>query len=70
VSPHRADPVPQHGDRIELVSTTDSHTKLVPGDQGTVVIVDGLGSVHVTWDSGSRLALIPGEDEWKAAENG
>lgn len=53
----------QKGDRVELVSTTDPHTRLCPGDRGMVTRVDSLGTVHVRWDSGSTLGMIPGEDE-------
>ena len=53
------------GDRIRLVSTTDEHTHLKPGDLGQVQAVDSFGTLHVLWDSGSRLGLIPGEDVWE-----
>ena len=33
-----------------------------PGTRGTVRIVDDMGTVHVDWDNGRRLGLIPGED--------
>jgi hypothetical protein len=46
------------GDRVRLVRCTDTYTKLEPGALGTVVYVDGLGTVHVDWDSGSKLGLI------------
>lgn len=50
------------GDRIKLVSTTDKFTNLKPGDLGTVRLVDGIGTVHIDWDNGSGLGMIPGED--------
>jgi hypothetical protein len=53
------------GKRIELVSTTDPYTSLKPGDKGTVDFVDDIGTVHVTWDNGSKLGLVPGEDQFK-----
>lgn len=53
------------GKRIELVSTTDPYTSLKPGDKGTVGFVDDLGTIHVTWDNGSRLGLLPGVDQFK-----
>jgi hypothetical protein len=28
------------------------------------VQVEGLGTVHVRWDDGSTLGLIPGKDRW------
>jgi Domain of unknown function (DUF4314) len=47
-----------YGDRVELVATTDEFTALVPGDRGTVTRTDSLGTIHVRWDSGSRLGII------------
>lgn len=58
------------GDRVELVSTTDAHTNLRPGDTGTVDYVDSAGTVEVSWDTGSRLGLIPGEDVWREEVSG
>ena len=37
----------------------------MPGTRGIVTLVDGFGTVHVAWDDGSRLGLIPGEDQWE-----
>lgn len=53
------------GDRVELERCGDEFTRLTPGDQGTVRLVDSMGTVHVDWDSGSKLGLVPGEDRWK-----
>jgi hypothetical protein len=51
------------GDRIELVSTSDQITKLVPGDQGVVTFVADLSGVglqiSIEWDSGSSLTMLP-----------
>ena len=52
------------GRRVRLVRTTDSYTALVPGDEGTVDLVDDMGTVHVLWDNGSSLGLIPDEYQW------
>jgi uncharacterized protein YodC (DUF2158 family) len=52
------------GDRVRLLSTSDPYTKLQPGDEGTVTLVDSMGTVHCKWDSGSGLGLIPGEDQF------
>jgi uncharacterized protein DUF4314 len=52
----------QRGDRVVLVRTSDPYTNLKPGAYGTVSLVDGLGTVHVDWDNGSKLGMIPGED--------
>lgn len=53
------------GNRVELVSCNDPYTWLRPGERGTVRFVDSMGTVHVDWDSGSTLGLIPGEDEFR-----
>lgn len=53
------------GDRIELIYTNDPFTSLSPGTQGTVLFIDDIGTIHVRWDNGSRLGLIPGEDEYR-----
>lgn len=53
------------GDRVELIKLRDKYTTIPPGTKGTVDFIDGVGTVHVTWDNGSNLGLIQGEDEWK-----
>jgi hypothetical protein len=50
------------GTRVELDHMDDPYTKLRPGDQGTVIQVDDIGSVHIAWDRGSSLACIDGVD--------
>lgn len=54
----------QEGTRVELISSTDIFTRLRPGEQGTVNFIDSQGTLHVIWDNGSKLGLIPGEDHW------
>ena len=54
----------QKGDRVRLVRTGDPYTTLVCGDLGTVGFIDSLGTVHVDWDCGYKLGLVPGEDSW------
>jgi hypothetical protein len=49
---------PPVGARVTLVRCTDEHTRLDPGSLGTVRLVDGMGTVHVDWDSGSTLGLV------------
>tara|TARA_B110001454_G_scaffold199551_1_gene204436 strand:+ start:136 stop:330 length:195 start_codon:yes stop_codon:yes gene_type:complete len=52
------------GDRVRLVYTDDDHTDLSGGDEGTVNLIDDFGTIHVFWDKGNHLGLIPGHDEW------
>jgi hypothetical protein len=49
---------PALGARVRLVSCTDEHTRLEPGEAGTVDHVDGTGTVFVAWDNGARLGLV------------
>ena len=50
------------GTRVELISMQDSYRKLEPGEQGTVIAVDDIGTIHVDWDCGSCLGVAYGED--------
>jgi hypothetical protein len=58
----------KEGDRVELVRCSDPYTRLKPGEQGTVCLVDAMGTTHVDWDSGSNLGMIPGEDVFRVIE--
>lgn len=53
------------GKRIRLVQTTDPYTRLRPGSEGTVQFVDDTGTLHIKWDSGEYLGLVPGEDQYE-----
>lgn len=55
------------GDRVVLEFTDDPWTKLNAGDEGTVTFVDHYGTLHVRWDSGSSLGLVPGHDRYHRA---
>ncbi|MBP6979093.1 MAG: DUF4314 domain-containing protein [Lentimicrobiaceae bacterium] len=37
-------------------------TSLKEGDMGVIDFVDDAGQIQVSWENGSRLALIPGVD--------
>lgn len=54
----------QRGDRVVLEHTTDPCTRLTPGTQGTVTGHDlRHGQLHVAWDDGSTLTMLPGEGD-------
>ena len=51
------------GARVELIHMDDPYNKkLVPGCKGTVRLVDDMGTIHVSWDCGSSLGVVYGED--------
>jgi len=50
------------GTRVALVSMSDPYSKLKPGDQGTVDFVDDTGTIFCSWDIGSSLGIVYGED--------
>lgn len=56
------------GHTIRLVRCDDPHTRLRPGLTGVVTLVDGTGTVHVLWEDGHRLGLIPGIDAWEVVD--
>jgi len=49
------------GTRVKLIFMIDIQAPK-PGTEGTVTHVDDMGTVHVTWDTGSGLGLIPEVD--------
>lgn len=50
--------------RIELELMVDAYA-VSPGTRGTVDHVDDMGSVHIKWDNGRTLAVIPGVDSFR-----
>lgn len=53
------------GTRIELLSMIDDPRPLPSGEQGTVYSVDDIGTIHVLWDNGRRLGVLPEVDKFK-----
>ena len=50
------------GTRVELIKMNDPYGNLEKGEQGTVVGVDDIGTIHVNWDCGSSLGIVYRED--------
>lgn len=57
------------GTRIKLLKMDDVQRPDV-GTIGTVVGIDDIGSIHMKWDNGSSLAIVPDEDEFEIVEEG
>lgn len=50
------------GTHVELVQMNDPYSKLKPGVKGTVDFVDDTGTIFCTWETGSSLGVVYGED--------
>lgn len=56
------------GTRVELVKMDDVQAPPI-GTKGTVIGVDDIGSIMISWDSGSSLNVVYGEDVIKVIKN-
>lgn len=52
------------GDRVKCIYMEDPQA-VSAGTCGTVYHIDDLGTIHVSWESGSSLGLIPGIDKFE-----
>lgn len=52
------------GTRVRCIMMTDPYHAVPSGTEGTVKCVDDMGTIHVQWDNGSSLGLIPYEDRF------
>jgi len=43
----------------------DPHHPVESGTRGTVEHVDDMGTIHMSWDNGRTLGIVPGEDEFR-----
>lgn len=55
------------GTRIEVIHMEDTQA-VKKGSLGTVQFVDDMGTIHVSWDDGGSLGLIPGVDSFKVVQ--
>ena len=54
------------GNRVELLQTDDTWTKLEKGSKGTVTeIEEDQDLIWVKWDNGEKLELLAGVDKYK-----
>jgi hypothetical protein len=56
------------GTRVELVKMDDVQAPPI-GTKGTVIGVDDIGSIMVSWDNGSSLNVVYGEDVVKVIKD-
>jgi hypothetical protein len=58
------------GTKVRLISMTDEPYPVPSGTVGEVTYVDDIGSIHVRWQNGSSLALIPESDKFCVIRGG
>lgn len=56
------------GTRIRLINMNDPWHPVEPGTEGTVQSVDDIGQLHMKWDNGRTLALVPGQDHFEVID--
>ena len=60
----RMDPKAKEGMRIRMLHMDDQHG-VDEGMEGTIMRIDDLGTLHVHWDDGSQLGVIPELDKYE-----
>ena len=58
------DPIAKVGMRIRMLSMEDEFP-VDEGMEGTIYTIDDLGTLHVKWDDGRNIGIIPGIDEYQ-----
>lgn len=53
------------GTRLLLLSMDDPYAPIPSGMRGTVEHVDDAAQIHMRWDNGRTLAIIPEEDDFR-----
>lgn len=54
------------GSRIELLSMGNDDPSPIPnGSRGIIKSIDGMATVHVIWDDGRQIGVIPGIDHFR-----
>lgn len=52
------------GTRIRMIHMEDKWP-IPPGTEGTVNFVDDIGTIHMNWENGWILGIIPNKDEFE-----
>lgn len=53
------------GTRLELIHMEDPYHPVESGARGTVRLVDDMCNIHLDWDNGRTLALVPEVDQFR-----
>lgn len=57
------------GQRIKLIHMNDPYAPVPDGTEGSVRMVDDIGQIHMKWDNGRSLPLVPGVDRFIKIEH-
>lgn len=60
---------PKEGMRIRLISMVDDPNPVPPGTEGTIRLIDDTGTIHVNWDNGRTLGVLPNVDKYQLLES-
>lgn len=52
------------GKRVRCINMNDDFP-IEKGEEGTVDLVDDMGTIHVNWDNGRHIGLVPEEDTYE-----
>ena len=55
------------GTKLQLISMRNEKYPILPGTVGEVTHIDDIGNIHVRWQNGSSLAIIPEVDSFRVA---
>lgn len=53
------------GQRVRAIQINDAYATIKSGECGTIKFIDDLETIHVQWDSGSNLGIIPEIDQFE-----
>ena len=53
------------GDKVRCIRMTDDPRPVPTGFIGTVKNIDDIGTIHVVWQDGRLLGLVPGVDQFE-----
>ena len=55
------------GTKLQMITMRNEKYPVPPGTIGEVTHIDDLGSIHMKWQNGSSLAIIPEVDSFRVA---
>ena len=64
VDKFRIQNIKMSGKRVKCLLMNDDYNPVPSGTLGTIDHVDDIGTIHVKWDNGSTLGLVPEEDDY------